>query len=210
MTTSSTPKRRGAVARDDYLRAARFAIARDGALVARVDDIARLAGSTSQTLLYHFGSKQALLAEALTQKDHRLFDRFERYALGHSGSQRLDFVLRCLLTPTPADREAWREDWIVWFQALAVALHQPEVAAACHSQEQRWCALLAEQIEQGVTGGDFTVARRDIPAAAAGISAMVDGLALRLTTPDPMLSQTSALALARAGAGAVCGRTSAI
>ena len=131
-------------------------IARDGASSARMLDIAREAGITSSGLLHHFGSRHNLLVEALVQKDERWLVDLDRFARDHGPAQQMSHAIDVLLNPPPAEREAWRRDWSVWFEAWTLALHDDRVATVCRAQERRWTHLFADMISAGFDSGEFT------------------------------------------------------
>src|SRR5256885_16922335 len=60
--------------RVQILDAAAQVIVRRGLCDTRIADIASVAGTSSALVLYYFGSKDRLLAEALTYADERFYD----------------------------------------------------------------------------------------------------------------------------------------
>lgn len=202
--TRGLPSRRP-VDPDELLKAARVVIARDGAAAAQMKQIAVAAGTTSPTLLYHFGSRQELLAQALAQKDERWLEKFERYASDHGAIQQMKFAIDWLLNPSPRERTAWRRDWSVWFEAWVVALHEPVVAEACRSQERRWCDLFAQIVAQGFDEGIFVLDRRPALSIAEEIMALVDGFALRLLLGPSSITHARAARHTSSAARQLCG-----
>jgi AcrR family transcriptional regulator len=204
-TLSEEGKTRDKV-RSDYLEAARVVIARDGAASARMLDIAREVGVTSSGLLHHFGSRHKLIAEALVQKDERWLADFDRYARNHGPAQQFAHAIGVLLDPPPAERELWRRDWSVWFEAWTLGLHDPEVAAVCRAQERRWVTLFAGLIGAGVKAGDFELIATTPTKAAEEVMALVDGLAMRVLIPGSTLSHRTAADRVRKAGLRLCGR----
>ncbi len=190
--------------REAYLEAARTVIARDGAWAARMADIAKEAHTTSPGLLYHFTSRQALLTEALAQKDDRWLAKFEHYSRSHDPVQQLGFALTALLNPPKDQRELWRRDWTVWFEAWTIALHDPVVAAACQTQESRWCDLFETMIVAGCELGKIDTQNIAPRAVAAELMALVDGLALRLLMPGTKLTHPLAARNAHRSCARLC------
>ena len=182
-------------------------IARDGASSARMLDIAREAGITSSGLLHHFGSRHNLLVEALVQKDERWLVDLDRFARDHGPAQQMSHAIDVLLNPPPAEREAWRRDWSVWFEAWTLALHDDRVATVCRAQERRWTHLFADMISAGFDSGEFTASSVLPTKAADELMALVDGLAMRILIPGSMLTHKTASDRAKKAGLRLCGVT---
>jgi AcrR family transcriptional regulator len=164
-------------------------IATKGLAATQISDVAELAGISSAGLLYHFGSRQALLSEALRFKDQRWLAEIDA-AESPFG---IDALIELLLNPRPKLKSAWRRDWIVWIEAVVTAFHDDAVRKSVRSQEARWTALIGK-----VLTNEFGHVE---PEAAVALSSLVDGLSIRLLITPGDLTHEAAATIAREYAG---------
>lgn len=157
--------------REEILTATTDLLARVGLAAIRVADVAKELGVSPSLVFYHFGTKDALVADAFAHavdRDLRHLDRAT--ARGVDPVDRLRRVLR-LYGPTGA-----ATGWRLWIDAWALAQREPVIRRVLRRLDQRWTAQLLEVVEQGVSEGAFTCA--DPPAAVARVSALLDGLSV--------------------------------
>ncbi len=159
-----------------------------GLAATQINDVAAAADISPAGLLYHFGSRQELLLEALRFKDQRWLAEIDAGALGE-GPTRVDSLIKLLLDPSPKLKAAWRRDWMVWHEAVLAAFHDDEMRTSVGSQDARWTALIASVI--GDPHGQAAY-----PAALA-LSSLVDGLSIRLLAFPGDLTHKKAAAIAR-------------
>jgi AcrR family transcriptional regulator len=159
------------VRREEILTATIDLLDRVGLASIRVADVAGALGVSPALVFYHFGTKDALVADAFAHavdRDLRRID--EATSRGADPSDRLRRVLR-LYGPTGA-----ATGWRLWIDAWALAQREPVIRKVLRRLDERWCAVLREVIEDGVAEGTFTCP--DPAATVARVSALIDGLSV--------------------------------
>jgi AcrR family transcriptional regulator len=167
----SARRARGDVRREEILDATLAVVDRDGLAATRVGDVADALGVSSGLLFYHFGTKDALVAEAFAhavQKDLARLDTVTETR--QEPVERLRRVLR-LYGPTGA-----ASGWRMWIDAWALAQHEPVIRTTLRRLDQRWAQALRQLVDEGVAAGTF--ACPDADATVARVSALLDGLAV--------------------------------
>lgn len=168
---TSRDRRPVEVRRDEILAATADLLDRIGLAAIRVADVAEVLGVSPALIFYHFGSKDALVADAFAHAVDRDLIRLDQAtANGADPTDRLRRVLR-LYAPTGS-----AIGWRLWIDAWALAQRQPTMRKVLSRMDQRWCAVLREVIEDGVAEGAFTCA--DPAATVTRISALLDGLSV--------------------------------
>ncbi len=168
-----TGKRRRSVEvrREEILTATLAQVDRLGLAETRVADVAHALGVSSALVFYHFGTKDALLADAFAHAVQRDLERLDRaVARGTDPVDRLRRVLR-MYGPT-GDAPGWR----LWIDAWALAQREPNIRRVLRRLDDRWDAVLREVVEQGVEEGAFTC--EDPASTVARASALLDGLSV--------------------------------
>lgn len=146
---------------------------RIGLAAIRVSDVARELGVSPGLVFYHFGSKDALVAEAFGYAvDQDLARLDQAVARGTDPLDRLRRVLR-LYGPTGS-----ATGWRLWIDAWALAQREPTIRAVLRRMDRRWCTVLRGVVEQGVAEGSFTCAEPE--AMVTRVSALLDGLSVAL------------------------------
>jgi AcrR family transcriptional regulator len=159
------------VRREEILVATTDLLDRIGLAAIRVADVAEVLGVSPALVFYHFGTKDALVADAFAHAVDRDLRRLDRAtATGTDPTDRLRRVLR-LYGPTGA-----AAGWRLWIDAWALAQREPVIRKVLRRMDQRWCAVLREVVEDGVAQGAFTCA--DPAATVVRVSALVDGLSV--------------------------------
>ncbi len=159
------------VRREEILTATTDLLDRIGLAAIRVADVAGVLGVSPSLVFYHFGTKDALVADAFAHAVDRDLHRLElATAKGADPLDRLRRVLR-LYGPT-GEAIGWR----VWIDAWALAQREPVIRQVLRRLDHRWSAALQEVIEEGVADGSFTCP--DPEAAVARVSALLDGLSV--------------------------------
>ena len=169
MTTGR--RRRSDVRREEILDATLTVVLRDGLAAARVGDVAEVLGVSSALVFYHFGTKDALVADAFAYAVERDLATLEGAVDGEGEPlERLRRVLE-LYGPTGA-----ASGWRLWIDAWALAQHEAVIREALRRLDRRWTHALRQVVDDGVAGGTFTCAE---PAATvARVSALLDGLSV--------------------------------
>jgi AcrR family transcriptional regulator len=159
------------VRREEILSATTQLLDRIGLAATRVADVADELGISPSLVFYHFGTKDALVADAFAHAVERDLARLDVATGGGTDPvDRLRRVLR-LYGPTGA-----ATGWRIWIDAWALAQREPRIRAVLRRMDRRWCAALREVVEDGVAQGVFSCA--EPTATVTRVSALLDGLSV--------------------------------
>ncbi len=157
--------------REEILDATTELLDRIGLEAIRVSDVAKQLGVSPGLVFYHFGTKDALVAEAFAHAVDRDLRRLDTAtARGSDATDRLRRVLR-FYGPTGS-----AVGWRLWIDAWALAQREPVIRKVLRRLDQQWSAALREVVAEGVREGAFTCPDPD--AAVARVSALLDGLSV--------------------------------
>lgn len=161
--------------REELLRAAIEQIEARGVAAVRIADVASALGVSNALVLYHFSTKEKLVAAAFTYAAEDDLAHL-RKLLGRrtSALRRLRSAVRWY-APT-GQAKGWR----LWIEGWAVALREPALQEVTRDLDRRWKAALTEVIAEGVAAGEFHCP--DPQATALRLTALLDGLAVQLTS----------------------------
>jgi AcrR family transcriptional regulator len=163
------------MSRERILDAAVNRIAADGIDAVRIARIAMDAGVSTALVHYHFATREALLAEALTHSFDRAGDTRTVDAADGPALQRLrDMVDQCLPLPGAQER-----DWMLWVELWLRAVRHPELrptAAQLYARMHDWFSEALEACE---------LPPADAAAAADRVLALIDGFGVRALLGDP-------------------------
>ncbi|MYQ94275.1 TetR family transcriptional regulator [Streptomyces sp. SID4946] len=159
----------------ELLRAAVGQIEARGVAAVRIADVAAALGVSNALVLYHFSTKEKLVAAAFAHAAEDDLARL-RKLLGRrtTALRRLRAAVRWY-APT-GQAKGWR----LWIEGWAAALREPALREVTRDLDRRWKAALAEVIAEGVSDGEFSCP--DPQAAALRLTALLDGLAVQLTS----------------------------
>lgn len=138
----------------------------------RFSDVASSLGVSSALVVYHFETKENLLAEALRHAAERDLLRLRRIVRSTGSTQ--ERLMSALGWYAPTGRA---RGWLIWVDAWAASLRDEVLAAVLSDLQEQWTRAIADLIATGVEEGLFVT--DDAGAAAARITAMLDGLAVR-------------------------------
>lgn len=171
--------------RGEMLRAAVEQIEMRGVAAFRVSDVASALGVSNALVLYHFSTKEKLVAAAFAHAAEGDLAHL-RKLLGRrtTALRRLRSAVRWY---APTGRA---EGWRLWIEGWAVALREPALREVTRDLDRRWKAALTEVIAQGVAAGEFRCP--DPAASALRLTALLDGLAVQLTSYDGAVPRTRA------------------
>jgi AcrR family transcriptional regulator len=155
--------------RDEILASTTETVDRIGLEATRVTDVAKAMNVSPALIFYHFGTKDALVAEAFAYAVERDLARLDKAT--HAGKDPVDKLRRALRSYGPTGAA---KGWRIWIDAWALAQREPGIRKVLRGMELRWCEVLRAMIEEGVSDGSFTCPDPD--AAIARISALIDGL----------------------------------
>ncbi|MQY10509.1 HTH-type transcriptional regulator BetI [Streptomyces sp. RB5] len=161
--------------REELLRAAVGQIGERGIAALRISDVAAALGVSNALVLYHFATKEKLVAasfayaaEADLAQLHAIVARRE------PALKRLRAAIRWYAPTGPA------KGWRLWIEGWAASLREPALREVARDLDARWKSALADVIAEGTAAGEFRCA--DPRATAWRLTAFLDGLAVQLTS----------------------------
>lgn len=171
--------------REELLRAAVEQIEARGVAAVRIADVAAVLGVSNALVLYHFATKEKLVAAAFTHAAQDDLARLRR-VLGRrtTALRRLRAAVRWY-APT-GQAKGWR----LWIEGWAAALREPALQEVTRDLDRQWKAALAEVIAEGVAADEFRCP--DPMGAALRLTALLDGLAVQMTSYRGAVSRARA------------------
>jgi AcrR family transcriptional regulator len=168
--------------RRQILEAAVRVIADKGVCDTGIKDVADQAGTSPALVIYYFGTKDTLLAEALTFAEEQFYaDTADAVAALSSARDRLVELVRCSCSVGEAEDDF--DEWVLWLDLWARAPRDPTVARDRETLDRRWRAAITEIVRGGQAAGEF--APVDADAFALRLAALIDGLAIQVVLHDP-------------------------
>ncbi|MFE7273551.1 TetR/AcrR family transcriptional regulator [Streptomyces sp. NPDC057623] len=171
--------------REELLRAAVEQIEARGVAAVRIADVASTLGVSNALVLYHFATKEKLVAAAFTHAAEGDLARL-RGILGRrtTALRRLRAAVRWY-APT-GQAKGWR----LWIEGWAGALREPALQDVTRDLDRQWKGAIIEVIDQGVAAGEFRCP--DPTGTALRLTALLDGLAVQLTSYRGAVSRARA------------------
>ncbi|MET7407475.1 TetR family transcriptional regulator C-terminal domain-containing protein [Streptomyces parvulus] len=171
--------------REEMLRAAVEQISARGVDALRIADVAAALGVSNALVLYHFTTKEKLVAAAFARAAEDDLAHLRRL-LGRRAPalRRLRTAVRWY-APT-GQAKGWR----LWIEGWAAALREPALREVTAELDRRWKAAITEVIAEGVAAGEFPCP--DPEGAALRLTAFLDGLAVQLTSYAGTVSRARA------------------
>ena len=174
--------------REAILEAAAAVIVERGFCDTRVGDVARRAGASPSLVLYYFGTRDRILSETLAFIEDRFYSSLEaELAAIPSARQRLLHLLEQSVTGVDVLARTEVDEWVLWLDLWARALHEPEVARYREALEARWRGTIEAVIRQGRDSGEFSMG--DPSEVALLLAVLVEGLAVQLVLHDPAVDR---------------------
>jgi AcrR family transcriptional regulator len=180
-----SPRRKlSAERRRQILDAAVSVVAERGLCDTRIEDVAKRAGTSAGLVIYYFGKRDRLLAEALAHSEQQFYAEAKRDLAGiESARDQLAHLLRqSCATGSYGDLE-WRDGWLLWLDLWARAPRDPDVARDRQQLDRRWRETIAEVVRHGQERGEFGPVDPD--DFAVRLAALIDGLAIQVVLADP-------------------------
>jgi len=168
--------------RTQMLEAAVEVIGERGLCDTRIADVADRAGLSPALVVYYFGSREALLTEALAYAEDLFYIEAFQELTGIDGAAGRMVRLIELACPPVVQRET-DEYWTLWVELWSRALRNEEAARKREALERRWRNTIAEVVREGQRSGEF--GRCDPERFATYLSALMDGLAIQALFRDP-------------------------
>ena len=139
----------------------------------RLADVAEQAGISATTVVYYFGTKDQLFAEAIHVADERFYEPLaEAFDPHRTAAERIVLLLR----------HSAASDWPLWIDLWVYSRHHPETAAAQRHFHERWRMTIEEIVRYGCQTGEWSVS--DPAGVALRLSALTDGLAVHMVLGD--------------------------
>ncbi|WP_043454191.1 TetR/AcrR family transcriptional regulator [Streptomyces fulvoviolaceus] len=171
--------------REELLRAAIEQIEARGVAAVRIADVAAALGVSNALVLYHFSTKEKLVAAAFTYASEGDLAQLRKVlARRTTALRRLRAAVRWY-APT-GQAKGWR----LWIEGWAVSLREPALQQVTRDLDRQWKAALAELIAEGVAAGEFRCP--DPAGTALRLTALLDGLAVQLTSYAGAVSRARA------------------
>ncbi|MER6770336.1 TetR/AcrR family transcriptional regulator [Streptomyces bacillaris] len=172
--------------REELLRATVEQIEIRGASSVRIADVASALGVSNALVLYHFSTKEKLVAAAFAYAAEADLAHLRKLlARRTTAVRRLRAAVRWY-APT-GQAKGWR----LWIEGWAASLREPALREVAGDLDRRWKTELAEVIEEGAAAGEFRCA--DPESAAWRLTALLDGLAVQMTSYEGPLPRATML-----------------
>ncbi|WP_432057950.1 TetR family transcriptional regulator C-terminal domain-containing protein [Streptomyces sp. bgisy022] len=173
--------------RGELLRATIEQIEARGAAAVRISDVASALGVSNALVLYHFSTKERLVAAAFAHAAEGDLAQL-RKLLGRrtTALRRLRAAVRWYAPTGPA------KGWRLWIEGWSMALREPALRELVGDLDRQWKAALTEVIREGVSAGEFRCP--DPAGAALRLTALLDGLAVQMTSYGAGVPRSRALA----------------
>ncbi|MFC4465810.1 TetR/AcrR family transcriptional regulator [Streptomyces xiangluensis] len=168
--------------REELLRAAVEQIEARGVAAVRIADVAASLGVSNALVLYHFSTKEKLVAAAFTYAaEGDLAHLRKLLARRTTALRRLRAAVRWY-APT-GQAKGWR----LWIEGWSASLREPALRDVARDLDRQWKAALTEVIAEGVAAGEF-----ECPSpmdTALRLTALLDGLAVQMTAYEGAVSR---------------------
>ena len=179
--------------RAEIARAAIRPLSAQGVNNVSLSDLGKSLGMTGAHLLYYFESKNDLFMAALRTVEQDLRDRVRRtFEELPTAQERWEWLLD---TGAPAGLDD--SGLLLWLEAWAGAVHQKDVLDLISELEGEWQELLRETLAYGVERGELP-ADTDMDTVVEGVSALLDGLTIRVVVGYRPVDHADAMRIVRA------------
>ena len=193
-------RKSAAVRREEILAATVEEIEATGLRALRVSDVAARLGLSASLVIYHFETKEALVAEAFDFAGRQDIDRARELAAGtasagtdapHDGGgdattgaasargsvsalQRLWDVVGWYL-PSGSSRS-----WKIWIDAWSAGLFDAGLRATFAALDREWKSILVHLMDEAIAAGECTAPEGGTASGATRVLAFLDGLAIQV------------------------------
>jgi AcrR family transcriptional regulator len=183
---SARPRRRlDAIRRPQILETTVELIRERGLWDVRLADVARRAGISATSVVYYFGTKDQLFAQAIADADDAFYEPLlAELELLEDGIDRLAWLFVASST----------SDWVLWIDLWVYSRRHPETAGAQRRFHERWRATIAQSIDYGQQRREW--GPLDADAIALRLAALTDGLAVHMVLEDPDHTRERYIAMA--------------
>jgi AcrR family transcriptional regulator len=169
------------------LQAAVRVISERGLCDTRISDIAEGAGASSALVIYYFGTKDRLLAEALAYSEESFYAQTAReLETLPTAKDRLVRLIELSCTVGTTAGDGWLDEWVLWLDLWARAPRDEDVGRDREALDRRWRDTIASIVRSGTQSGEFSPVDPD--DFALSLAALIDGLAIQVVLGDPAVS----------------------
>lgn len=189
---SRRPKRRlDEVRRPQILATAIKLVREKGLWSVRISDVAKRAGMSPTSVVYYFGTKDELFAQAIAAADDAFYSPV---AAELAELERAVDRMACLIVRSSTS------DWLLWIDLWVYTQHHPDTLVAQQRFHRRWRASIEEVIRYGCETGEWST--DDATGIAQRMAALTDGLAVHMVLNDPEHTREQYVSMALAGIAA--------
>lgn len=164
--------------RDAILEATGQLIAARGFHAVRIADIARMCGTSTGTVHYHFPGKDDVLTEALKHCVEQAMARQSAELRNIDNAH--ERLLKLIDMQLPHVGRV-RDEWSVWMQFWSESVVRPELRPAHNEFYARWREAIAKIVRRGQKQGVFR-SELDIEYVTHQLTMMTDGAAIQVIT----------------------------
>ncbi|WP_246490362.1 TetR/AcrR family transcriptional regulator [Brevibacterium oceani] len=175
-----------AVRREEVLAATVEEIEATGLRTLRVSDVAARLGLSASLIIYHFETKEALVAAAFDYAGRQDIDRARELAAGTdsgrevsagtvSARERLRAVVGWYL-PSGSSRS-----WKIWIDGWSAGLFDEELKSTFAAMDREWKSILARLMEEAIAAGECAAPTSGVDAPTRGAETPTGGTDARAT-----------------------------
>jgi AcrR family transcriptional regulator len=166
--------------RRQILQATVAVVTERGLCDTRIADVAERAGASPALVIYYFGRRDRLLAEALSFSEASFYEETARQlAEIASARDQLVHLIRMSCSAGGGDLD----EWVLWLDLWARAPRDPDVARDREQLDRRWRESIAGIVRRGQAAGEFGPV--DAEDFSLRLAALIDGLAIQVVLDDP-------------------------
>ncbi len=170
--------------RRQILEAAVEVMTEQGLCDTRISHVAERAGASPALVIYYFGTRDRLLAEALSFSEESFYAEVARQlATIDSARDQLVRLIQLSCSAGSGEGRNWLGEWVLWLDLWARASRDPNVARDREKLDRLWRQTLADIVRRGQRDGEFgPVVVEDF---SLRLAALLDGLAIQVVLGDP-------------------------
>jgi AcrR family transcriptional regulator len=178
-----------AVRREEILAATVEEIEATGLRTLRVSDVAARLGLSASLIIYHFETKEALVAAAFDYAGRQDIDRARELAAGTgsgrevsagtvSARERLRAVVGWYL-PSGSSRS-----WKIWIDGWSAGLFDEELKSTFAALDGEWKSILARLMEETIAAGECAAPTSGVDALTRGAETHTGGAEIPIGGTD--------------------------
>ena len=170
---------RGAERREDILAATVMLVSERGHQSVRVADVAQRLSVSPGLIIYHFATKEGLLAAAFASAAERDLEVARGIVSNERDPRSRLFAIVDWYLPSEASSRSWR----LWLDGWAASQFDHSLAGTIRGFDAAWRDLIAEELRVCAASGAASIA--DADEAAVLLVSFLNGMAvMTLTAPE--------------------------